>query len=288
MLALTKIKKDIDFNKNFKVVLEVLKAIAASQFYMLEKKLKVMSRFDEILSDFFGVIEVIKLKHPFWETSNRPKIAVAVTSDQGLLGGLNMRVVKTAVSLLNSGQDLLVVVGEQGKKSFSEVGDVSLAFFPGIQDDQRHLQARALARFLFKEVIDRQFGSIQVVYPKAFSLVNQRVDVATLLPVSKGEGAPAKGGAGLPGPYEKEMILESSPAGLSEYLAYLSFGQKLNHIFGMSRLAETGARYVHLEESGQKVEEVNKKLKLRYFRLRHEIIDQSMRELFSARLAYGI
>ena len=280
MLALTKIKKDMEFNKNFKIVLEVLKAIAASQFYMLEKKLKEVGKFDEVLTLFFGVMDQFQMKHPFWETNNRPKIAVAITSDQGLLGGLNMRVVKTAAGLMSSEQDTLVIIGEQGKKNFGQVGNTPFLFFPGVQDEKRHGQAMVLAKFLFMQVMEKQFGTIQVVYPKALSLVNQRVEVATLLPVQKGEGKPS-------GLRKNRFILESTPSRLLEYLAYLSFGQKLHQIFGMSRLAETGARYIHLEESGQKIEEINKKLKLRYFRLRHEVIDQSMRELFAARSIHG-
>ena len=81
------------------------------------------------------------------------------------------------------------------------------------------------------------------------------------------------------------VILESSFGSMVEYLAFLLIGRKLGDIFGLSRLAEVGARYVHLEGSGQRLEEMTKKLKLKYFRLRHEVIDQSMRELFSARMA---
>ena len=72
-----------------------------------------------------------------------------------------------------------------------------------------------------------------------------------------------------------------------EYLVYLWIGQKFYDIFGLSRLAEFAARYVHLEESLHKLKEMDGKLKLQYFRIRHELIDRNMRELFSARLLYA-
>ena len=83
------------------------------------------------------------------------------------------------------------------------------------------------------------------------------------------------------------MIFESSMGSILEYLSYLWVGQKLSDIFGLSRLAELGARYMHLEESSQRIQKVNKELKRQYFRCRHELIDQSMRELFSARILYA-
>ena len=71
-----------------------------------------------------------------------------------------------------------------------------------------------------------------------------------------------------------------------EYLLYLYMGQKLYDIFGLSRLAEFAARFMHLEESSQRLKEMDKKVKLEYFRVRHELIDRNMRELFSARLLF--
>jgi F0F1-type ATP synthase gamma subunit len=55
----------------------------------------------------------------------------------------------------------------------------------------------------------------------------------------------------------------------------------------MSRLAEMGARFTHLEEATQKIQELNQKLRLQYFKFRHEVIDQNMRELFAARALYA-
>ena len=83
-----------------------------------------------------------------------------------------------------------------------------------------------------------------------------------------------------------DMILESTKADIVEYVTYLWMGQKLFEIFQFSRLAEHAARVIHLEESSQKVKEIEKKLKLEYFHIHREIIDQQMRELFTARSLY--
>jgi F0F1-type ATP synthase gamma subunit len=69
-------------------------------------------------------------------------------------------------------------------------------------------------------------------------------------------------------------------------LLYLFIGQKIYEILGLSRLAEYAARYIHLEESTDKITEDIKKLKLKYFKIRHEIIDQQMRELSAAKAIF--
>ena len=293
MLALTKIKKDIEFNNDFKKALEVLKLIAAAQFYALEKNLKAtthtegtshkpFTRFEGSVKELLDTLLAIPFKHAFLEPAaeTKPRLFLCMTSDRGLLGGLNMRVVRAAIDRVRSAEDELVVVGEQGKNYARDSG-IRFTLFPGIQDDRLHEQTDRLAHHLFKEVKSGRFGAIETVYPRALSLVSQRLEIIPLFPPSR-EGIE---------PLSKEkrasLILESSPASLLEYLVYLSLVDRLTNIFLMSRLAEAAARYTHLEECMQKIDEINKKLKLKYFRLRHEVIDASMRELFSARIVYA-
>src|SRR3989338_1914506 len=113
MLAITKIKKDIEFNKNLRSMLEILKTVAASQFHILEKKLKLFEAFENVLKDFFQLFDLTTLKHPFITPNPNSGIGiVAVTSDQGLLGGLNLRIVNLAIGLMKSERDELIIVGE--------------------------------------------------------------------------------------------------------------------------------------------------------------------------------
>ena len=271
MYAISKIKKDIEFNKNFCGLLEVLKRIAVAQFHILRKKLKAFENFDNILNDFFQSLDIKSFHHPFLTENEGPTGVVAITSDQGLLGGLNMRVVSTAVNFLKSERDELIVVGARGKLYARDAVRSSFVAFPGIKDSEQYAQAMELSNYLFKGAVKGKYGSLHVVYPLALSLVNQQVEVVTLLPRK-----PPKEESVSPLDLS-QTIVESPLAGIVEYLTFLLIRQKLNEIFSMSRLAELAARYMHLEESSQRIQQVIQKLELRYFRFRHEMIDQSMR-----------
>jgi F0F1-type ATP synthase gamma subunit len=122
-----------------------------------------------------------------------------------------------------------------------------------------------------------------VIFPYPVSFTIQRVETLQFLPF-----LPTNKAGGAKGAFSfSDIIFESDPSLIAEYLVYLWMGQKLFEIFGLSRLAEFAARYVHLEESAQKLKELDKKTRLEYFRVRHELIDRNMRELFSARLLYA-
>ena len=282
MLELGKVKKNIEFNDRFKSVLEVLKSIAVAQFHSLEKKLNIFEPFDRLLQDFFDSIDINQIKHPLLEGGDFGKAVIAITSDQGLLGGLNVRVVASALERVQPNRDHLIIIGEQGK-THARHGKIPFAAFPGVHDFERHKQALSLRNYLFEKIRERKFLSIEVVYPHALSLVNQRIECATLLPLPR-EGNTASENEKID---LSEAILESSLPHMLEYLAYLRVGLKLEDLFGISRVAEMAARFMRLEESTQKIQEMNRKLKLQYFRLRHAVIDQSMRELFSARALYA-
>lgn len=280
MLAITKIKKDMEFNRNFSSLAEALKVLAISQFQALEKKLTVFAAFDPILQSFLGMIPTEEWRHPFLETRPGPAALVAVTSDQGLLGGLNLRVVTAAVNLMQSKKDALIVVGERGQSYARDLWG-NFTAFPGIQDEQREAQATALRNYLFHKAQEEKITSVRIVYPRALSLVHHRIEVAPLLPFSMDPG-PAPEASSF-----QSVILESPAEALLGYLIFLSAGRKINEIFGLSRLAELAARYSHMEEASQRIQELNQRLRLRYFRLRHETIDQSMREIFSARATHA-
>lgn len=281
MLTMAVIKKDMEFTRGLSSLIEVLKNIAVSQYRSLEHKLSIFDKFTKTVDGYFEFVDFSKVSHPFITPINKFQAVVAVTSDSGLLGGLNMQVISTAVAQLKNNPGQLIVVGACGKMYASESG-VPYVAFPGIKDEDRLSQALQLRDYLYRRALEGKFGLLKVVYPHPVSFTLQRVEVVPFFPfapsfVGKQPGQTTTEAI-------KDVIFESSISDIVEYLLYLWMGQRLCGIFGLSRLAEFAARFVHLEDSLRRLKEMEGKLKLKYFRVRHEIIDQSMRELFSARL----
>ncbi len=277
MRLLSAIKKDMEFNKDLYNLVEVLKEIAIAQYKILEKRL---ATFDPV----FGALGAIRSlmgagidSHPLLSPGGKQPGVIALTSDAGLLGGLNMSVMGQAIKEAELKRAKLIIVGERGQLYAKESG-LPYVTFKGVKDETRKAQAFELRDYIIQEELAGRLGELSIAYPYSLSIVSQQVKVLQLIPhvADPAEPPPAKG----------EVIVESGAGELLAYWTSLYLGQKFYQVFGMARLAELSARFTHLESSKGKIDAVNKELKLQYFRQRHEIIDRNMRELFSARLAF--
>jgi ATP synthase F1 gamma subunit len=281
MKLLAQIKKDMEFNLNLYNLVEVLKEIAISQYRVLERKLKTFDSVFSHLGSIFDLLQAGGIKHPLLESSGRQPGVIALTSDAGLLGGLNMNVMTQAIKEAEKNNAKLLIVGEKGKIYATETA-LSYVTFKGVKDETRLEQALELRDYVLNEELSGKLGELKIVYPYSLSIVAQQVKVLQLFPFSKADQFHKKTAAVGVG----DLIIESPLDGLLEYWMYLFLGQKFFQIFGISRLAELSARYSHLESSKTKIDQLNKELKIQYFRQRHELIDKNMRELFAARLAF--
>ncbi len=277
------IKKDMEFNKSLHSLVEVLKSIAVSHYHMLERKIKNEEKFFSILQGFFAFNELKSASHPFLEKSDRPLGIVAVTSDMGLLGGLNMKVMTMAFEEAEKTRSKLVVIGEKGH-ALTRDKKLSFVAFPGVRDEERYAQAMGLRDFLVEQVLSGKLGPIMIIYPAPVSFLVQKVNKVSLLPFLVPDVAVESSSGEKKG---VTTIIESRLSDIIEYLIFLYLGQTFYEALGYSRLAELSARFIHLENSSQKLKDLDKQLRLRYFRVRHEIIDKSMREIFAARALYA-
>ena len=281
MKTLSTLKKDLEFNQGLSSLIEALKTIAVSQFRALEQRLKSFEKLQLTIESFFELIDISRVDHIFLNAANKPQAVVAVTSDSGLLGGLNMQVVNQALFELEKSTGRLIVIGERGKAYLRDT-KIPFVSFSGIRDEERYGQAMQLRDYIISQVFEGAYRSLKVVYPRPISFTVQRVEVVPFLPFTPSSVPQSDAPQG-----QIDVILESKLGDIIEYLIYTWMGQKFYEIFGLSRLAEFAARFVHLEESHQRLREMDKKIRLEYFRVRHELIDRNMRELFAARLLYA-
>lgn len=281
MRLLSAIKKDMEFNANLYNLVEVLKEIAIAQYKILEKKLKVYDVMFRHLGEVFSILQVGEVRHPLLQCADRQAGVIALTSDAGLLGGLNMNVMSHAIKEAQALKGRLIIVGERGQM-YARESDLPFVVFKGVKDETRLEQAHELRDYVIKEALEGRVGALKIVYPVALSIVSQQVKTLQLFPFSAAEHLGHSGAVSV----RAAVLVESPIEGVLQYWMELFLVQKFFQIFGLSRLAELSARYSHLENSKTKIEQLNKELRLQYFRQRHEMIDKNIRELFAARLAF--
>jgi len=278
MAFVSDVKNDIDFYKGLANLLKVLKGIAISQFYAFEKKIQDFEEFSAAVEEFLGRMNLRSITHPLINPQSSIIGVVAVTSDTGLLGGLNAQVINAAFRELSKQRGVLIVVGERGKVYARERG-VSCVYMEGVKEEYLYSQSAALRNYLIKEVLKGTFGTVKIIYPHAYSLVSQKIEEVVLFPYTSSLDEDKRIDMA-------DFLWESYAERVVEYLVYLWSAKEIYDIFSVSRLAEFAARFMHLEDCTHKIDELEEKLKYKYFRLKHELTDQSMRELFAARMIF--
>jgi F-type H+-transporting ATPase subunit gamma len=274
MIPLIKLKRDLAFNQDLSKVIDVMKGIATARYYVLERQLTVFEPFFDATALFMGLMDLGRVQHPFVHGQG-PMGVLMVTSNEGFLGGLNNQVINAGLKL--GGPDgAFMLIGERGA-SYMQDSRRQFASFPGIEDARRYDLAVTVRDYVMTKLMEGEFSRLSIVYPKPLSFSSQQITGETLLPCTawakKPEGGPSR-----------STIWESSAEDVLEYVIGQWLTARLDLLFALSRLAELSARSIHLENSFQELLRRGKRLRQDYFRARHEVIDRSMREIFSAQL----
>jgi ATP synthase F1 gamma subunit len=282
MKLLSQIKGELEFNRNLYSLVDALGKIAVSQYYVLEKKKTLFEKAFEGIGDILGMIDTRRSGSPFVNSGNSPLGIIAVTSDSGLLGGLNAQVINLSLKEAAGRSSKLIILGEKGRLYAFE-NNIPCVSFKGVADETSFSQAQSLRDYVMEEVLSQKIGALKIIYPHPVSVISQRVQAITVLPLTKADriAKTQKSPADSAGP-----IIESDIDDILAYIARIYLGNKFSEIFGLSRLSEMSARFTHLENSKAKIEQMNKQMRLQYFRQRHELADRNLRELFAARLAF--
>ncbi|MBI3602047.1 MAG: F0F1 ATP synthase subunit gamma [Candidatus Omnitrophica bacterium] len=279
MQTVQKLKKEFELNTELAGLLDTLKGIASAQFRMLEKKKERFKHFLFAFEKFFPMIDFNAVQHPFARDKG-PLGIMIVTSDEGFMGGLNTRVINTALSYPGADDALLIVIGARGASYLKGLGHDFLEF-PGIASDRRYEEAVKFKNFIIKKGLAGTFARLILVYPKPLSFTVQKPQVLSILPCSelfqKKENLTKE---------EKDIITEGSPEGIIEYLLDAWITEKLFEVFEDSHLSEFSARTVHLEESHQILLRRSRVIRGQYLRSYHELVDKGMREAFASRIIH--
>ena len=287
-------KKDLVFGRDMTDMMETLKGVAVKEFKALEQRRERFARFMKAFRGFFQMVDYSRVDHPFVAARGRLAILV-ITSDGGFMGGLNARVIQAALRHPRIVEADLMVIGNRGAQYLRGAGYDLARVFPGIVSEDRFEGVRNLKEYVLEKSLKGEMGRLLIVYPRPVSFFVQEVETLTLLPCHElFEGGevlePSAWGVKrrllslIPG-VEERVIVDSPLAKIVEYLVETWLTQKLFEVFDDSKLAELAARAVYLQEGQQKLEDKMRLQRYRYLRVKREMVDRELRDMFSARAA---
>ena len=90
-----------------------------------------------------------------------------VTSDSGLIGGLNVQAMNMAMKEARTTGAKLIVIGERGRLYAADSG-IPFVSFKGVQDETRLAQAQQLRDYIMEQESALKLGGLRLFSPGLF------------------------------------------------------------------------------------------------------------------------
>ena len=277
MIGLNEIKADMLAMEGLHNIVDVLKGVSSAQLRAYQNR-KRDTNYNRYLEDFFRILNLQHVIHPFLKESSAPVAAiVAITSDESFTGEMNSSVVKKTFDIYSK-KDKLIVLGQRGMSLF-RAREVSFEHYNETLEKIFFLPlSKNLVKSLTRRYLENEINQVDFIYPCFVSLTKQEAVRFKVLPFHPGKVI--KGTEALP----EGTIIEPSLYRVADILVRLWMFNKIYDILWEANLAFTAARILQLEGSSQELEKVQSKLRLQYFKLSHTISDKGIREIFSSRI----
>ena len=257
----------------------VLKDVADNKFYALAAQKDRFARFGESFVEFFRMISFSQVNHPL-VTNHHPTVAIlVVTSESGFLGDLNTRVVRAALAEKGKyPETTMVVVGKKGAAVISSSMKVEKVF-EDMETVGLYETAINIKNYLVGEVMAERLGKVVAIYPWPKNFNVQKPRVIKLLPCEELLAKQTE----LVDTIEK-VIEESDPVDIIGYLADMWLSCRIYEMLYDTIIAAAAAQSQQLDSSLTKMQKEKKVVQLKYRKAKKGDIDNSMREVFSARI----
>ena len=246
MSKVKELDKEIQFLADLKYLTETYEEIAVMQMKKIRQLILESRRFMDHLRDIFvdvrssyrrKVEELLKQKKKMF---NNKRLAIVITSDNRLYGGLVVKVVKLFEGKINK-YDKAVIIGKIGGELIRAKGlhkQVKVVFWEG-----GDLQNANLERLV------GEFDKVDVFYPRFENLVTQVVEVMDISGYQAigGEVGEVRGKVG--------FLVEPNIQEVFVFFKTRAMMSLFNGSLGESRLALLAARIRSMEKALGEVEE---------------------------------
>ena len=276
----SKVKGEVIEAKDLVELIQVLKDVADLKYHALAAERKQFLRFSESFAEFFRLISSSKVIHPL-VTNTQPAMGiVAITTEQGFVGDLNSKVIgKVMEEKEKFPQAEVVTVGRKGAAKLDQLGVKSTVVFEDVEETGLYETAVKVKEFLVKQVMENKLGKVVAVYPWPKDFTTLKPRLVKLLPCDD-----------LLPKYSQtveqlaQVIEESDPVDMIGYLADIWLSSRIYEIFYDTGLAAAAAQAQQLDNSLGKMKKESQVVKLKYRKAKKSDIDNSLREVFSAKM----
>lgn len=282
------IKQRIKTAKNISKITKAMEMVSASKMRRAQAQALATRPYTRALQESLQRLanEVNTDVHPFLTPhENGIDVAVVISTDKGLCGGLNQNLFKEAAKWLKDNKDSkLVVVGRKAIAFANVYGLEVHAQFSDLPDTVGINDTVAISSLVSKAFLDQEFKTVSVIYMDFISTLVQKVRTTQLLPLPK-EVSDTLSGEDKESKESTEYLFEPSPEAILNDLLTYYLENTVYQSFLEAKASEHSARMVAMKNASENAGELMKELQLQFNKSRQAGITSELLDITTAILA---
>ena len=279
MPSLLDIRRRIRSVKNTQQLTKAMKTVSAAKLRRAQERVLSARPYAEQLKHVLANLtsRVEDVSHPLLEVRPEERILfVVVTADRGLCGAFNSNINRTGQNFIRDHKDQtigLVTVGRKGRDFFRRRGVAIQAEFVNIFSKLDYGHAKDIAAAIIKAYTEAEVDAVYIVYNEFKSVIQQRVTVEKILPLSRGDLTQS-------GP-QPDYIFEQPPQEIFNRLLPRYVEIQIYRALLESIASEHGARMASMDTASRNAGDMIDMLTLNMNRIRQAAITREIIEVVS-------
>ena len=279
MPSLLDIRRRIRSVKNTQQITKAMKTVSAAKLRRAQERVFSARPYAEQMRKILGNLtsRLENVSHPLLEVRPEERILIAVvTADRGLCGAFNSNVIRAAQAFIREhhGQTLdFVAVGRKGRDFFRRRGAAIRADFINIFSKLNYGHAKDISETIVQAYANAEVDAVYIVYNEFKSVIQQRLVVEKVLPLSRGELRDSA--------TPVDYIFEQPPQEIFNRMLPRYVEVQIYRALLESAASEHGARMASMETASRNAADMIDMLTLNMNRIRQAAITREIIEVVS-------
>jgi len=279
MPSLLDIRRRIRSVKNTQQLTKAMKTVSAAKLRRAQERVFAARPYAEQLKRVLGNLtaRLENVSHPLLDIRPEERILfLIVTADRGLCGAFNSNINRTAQGFIRDHKDKtleLIAVGRKGRDFFRRRAVPIKAEFVNIFSRLDYGNAKDISEAVIQAYTNTEVDAVYIVYNEFKSVIQQRIVVEKVLPLSRGELKEADS--------SPDYIFEQQPQEIVNRLLPRYVEIQIYRALLESAASEHGARMASMDTASRNAGEMIELLTLNMNRIRQAAITREIIEVVS-------
>src|SRR5207249_554098 len=279
MPNLLDIRRRIRSVKNTQQLTKAMKTVSAAKLRRSQEHVFAARPYADQLKRVLGNLttRLENVTHPLLDVRPEEKILfIIVTADRGLCGAFNSNILRTAQGFIREHKDQpisLLAVGRKGRDFFRRRTVLIRAEFVNIFSHLDYGHARDISDAVIQAYTNAEVDAVYIVYNEFKSVIQQRVVVEKVLPLSRGDLKETES--------QPDYIFEQPPQEIFNRLLPRYVEIQIYRALLESAASEHGARMASMDTASRNAGDMIDMLTLNMNRIRQAAITREIIEVVS-------